>query len=313
MKKQIGIVVVVLVVLGVGYLAMNPVGPQPDRRFDVSVAVPDYTTDPPRILFDQGHNNAHKMDGKYEPFAKLMMNDGYVMSHYEGTFAPDALRQGNVLVIVNASGGTNPQLFGFNLPFLRKGRRDAPAFTPAEIQVVTDWVRDGGSLLLVADHYPFGSAAAALAQAFGVTMHCGFTEIAKQYPGQTDPGSIEYTRANGLLLGNVVNDGRNLPERINRVVSFTGQSLDGPPDAIVLLRLPVYAKEFVPPPPNFEEKPAGDAQGVAFEFGKGRVVVLGEAGMLTAQVEGGKPFGMNSDPENMVFALNVMHWLTRLI
>ena len=313
MKKLVGIVMVVLVALGVGYLAMNPVGARPDPRFDVSVTAPAYTATHPRILFDEGHNNAHKMDGKYAPFAKLMMNDGYVMSHYEGRFAPAALRQGNVLVIVNASGGTNPQLFGINLQFLRKGERGAPAFTDAEVQTVAQWVRDGGSLLLIADHYPFGSAAASLAKAFGVTMHGGFAEIANQYPGQTDPGSIEFTRANGLLFGNVVNDGRNLPERVNRVVTFTGQSLDGPPDAIVLLKLPVYAKEYVPPPPNFEEKPAGDAQGVAFEFGKGRVVVLGEAGMLTAQIEGGRPFGMNSDPENKVFALNVMHWLTRVL
>jgi hypothetical protein len=79
------------------------------------------------------------------------------------------------------------------------------------------------------------------------------------------------------------------------------------------MTLPIGAKEFVPPPPDFKEQPAGDSQGLAFEFGQGRVVVLGEAGMLTAQVEGGKPFGFNETKENRQFALNLMHWLTRLL
>jgi hypothetical protein len=301
----------------VAYLAINPVGARPDKHFDASVVSPAYTVNHPVLLFDEGHHNAHRVNGRYAPFAKLMTNDGYEVRTHAGAFAPVSLRDAKVLVIVNASGGSNPQVFGINLPFLRKGERAASAFTPAEIQIISEWVRGGGSLLLIADHYPFGTAAAPLAAAFGVTMHGGFAEVANQYPGQDDPGSIEFMRSNGLLFQNVITDGRSLPEKVSRVVSFTGQSLDGPPDAIALLTLPVSAKEFVPPPPNFppnfEEKPAGDSQGLAFEFGTGRVAVLGEAGMLTAQVEGGKRFGMNVAKENAQFALNVMHWLTRLL
>ncbi len=50
------------------------------------------------------------------------------------------------------------------------------------------------------------------------------------------------------------------------------------------------------------------------EFGKGRVVVLGEAAMLTARLHrfDGSPIGMNTPGyDNRQFALNVMHWLTR--
>jgi len=311
--KTVLVVLVVLLVLGAGYLYLNPFGARPDRDFDTSVASPAYPAQHPVILFDEGHHNAHRSGGKYAPFAKLMRSDGYEVRKHTGPFIPESLRDADVLVIVNASGGSNPQFGGINLPFLRKGERDAAAFTPAEVNIVSAWVREGGSLLWIADDYRFGSAAASLAKGFGVTMHCGFAEIANQYPGQTDPGSIEFMRGNGMLLDNVITNGRSLPEKINRVRTFTGQSLDGPRDAIPLLSLPVYAKEFVPPPPNFAEQPAGDSQGLAFEFGQGRVVVLGEAGMLTAQVESGRPFGMNSDPENRQFALNVVHWLSRLI
>jgi hypothetical protein len=57
-------------------------------------------------------------------------------------------------------------------------------------------------------------------------------------------------------------------------------------------------------------------------FGEGRVVVVGEAGMLTAQVitdrTGGSPrkrrLGMNtSNTDNRQLALNIMHWLSGLL
>ncbi|HEX8246526.1 MAG TPA: hypothetical protein VF541_23680, partial [Longimicrobium sp.] len=63
---------------------------------------------------------------------------------------------------------------------------------------------------------------------------------------------------------------------------------------------------------------AGRAQGVAMAFGAGRVVVLGEAAMLSAQVAtlpGREPMrmGMNvPGSDDQQFALNVMHWLSRL-
>ena len=72
--------------------------------------------------------------------------------------------------------------------------------------------------------------------------------------------------------------------------------------------------------PASEKIPAaGRAQGVSFELGKGRVVVLGEAAVLTAQVlrtQDGKEqrYGMNRPGnDDRQFALNIMHWLTRLL
>ena len=61
--------------------------------------------------------------------------------------------------------------------------------------------------------------------------------------------------------------------------------------------------------------PAGGAQAVAFEYGRGRVVVLGEAAMISAQIDDrGDKFGMNQPGiDNRQFALNVLHWLTRAL
>ena len=304
MRKLFG-VVLALMLLTVIYFAFFPVGQHADRSFDAKVARPAYTSQHPSVLFDQAHYNVHTLDGGFRPFANLLRNDGYELRANDAPFSAASLAGVNVLVVVNAAGGSNPKLFGFNLVPLRKGKREAPAFTAAEIDAVQKWVAGGGSLLLVADHYPFGSAASSLAKAFGVTMHCGYAEVDEAYRPKEDSGAIEFSRANGLLGETRILDG------VDRVLSFTGQSLDAP-NGIELLKLPPTAVEYVPPPPNFTKQPAGRAQAVAIEYGKGRVIVLGEAAMLTAQVEKGYKFGMNvPGTGNRQFVLGVMHWLSR--
>ena len=63
---------------------------------------------------------------------------------------------------------------------------------------------------------------------------------------------------------------------------------------------------------DLKPEPAGTAQGLALSVGKGRAVVLGEAAMLTAQVNEREPFGMNTPGnDNRQLALNIMHWLSR--
>ncbi len=311
MRKTL-IAVAAVILLGAGWLALFPVGQRADRAFDARVAQPAYTGRHPVVLFDEGHYNAHSVGRNFAPFAKLLGNDGYELRKGRERLTPAGLAGIDVLVIVNAAGGSNPKLFGFNLVPLRKGSREAPAFTADEIETVRRWVEGGGSLLLVADHYPFGSAAAALASAFGVTMHAGIAE-APEYADPSDAGSIAFSRRNALLADSAIANGRGPAERVERVLSFTGQSLDAP-NAIPLLALPPNAVEFVPPPPDFKKQPAGKLQGAALQFGRGRVVVLGEAGMLTAQVSEGHRFGMNvAGTDNRQFVLNVMHWLSRLL
>jgi hypothetical protein len=59
----------------------------------------------------------------------------------------------------------------------------------------------------------------------------------------------------------------------------------------------------------------GRAQGLALEVDAGRVVILGEAGMLRAQRErGGALVGMNVPSyDNRQLALNILHWLSRAL
>ena len=54
---------------------------------------------------------------------------------------------------------------------------------------------------------------------------------------------------------------------------------------------------------------------MAFALGSGRVVVMGEAAQLSAQVFGeGERFGMNMPGiDNRQLVLNIMHWLSGLL
>ncbi|HKS28523.1 MAG TPA: hypothetical protein VJS44_11915, partial [Pyrinomonadaceae bacterium] len=59
---------------------------------------------------------------------------------------------------------------------------------------------------------------------------------------------------------------------------------------------------------------AGRSQGVAFRYGRGRVVVMGEAGVLSAQLPLDGAMGMNDTrADNRQLTLNIMHWLSGVI
>lgn len=101
-------------------------------------------------------------------------------------------------------------------------------------------------------------------------------------------------------------------ERVNRVVTFTGQSLSGPPDALPLLRLSDGAYDWESRKVRYPA--AGHVQALALSAGSGRVVISGEAALFTAQVDPlGRKFGMNrTDTDDRQLLLNILHWLSRV-
>jgi hypothetical protein len=278
---------------------------QADPEFNTSVGNPAYTKSGPRVLFDEAHHNFHTADGRYKPFVDLLMNDGYRVIRNRKPFAKASLNSFKVLVIANALGAEEMDDEG----------SDKPAFTDEECQAVYEWVKNGGALLLIADHAPFGGAASTLAAKFGVDMSKGYTfDTANSLPD--NPSQLIFSRENKLLAAHSIAEGRSEKERINRVVSFTGQSLKGPEDGYSILKLSDTAKDS----PDHEAKSlvpaAGRAQALALKVGKGRVVVQGEAAMLSAQIAGSekRKMGMNVEGyDNKQYALNLMHWLSGLL
>ncbi|MFN0009995.1 MAG: DUF4350 domain-containing protein [Planctomycetota bacterium] len=310
--------VVASLVLG---LALLPSCHDPvDHDFDTSVAVAAYAVDRPEVGFDEGHGNRHTCRGTYEPFVELLENDGYDVAPVRERFTRGALAPWRVLVIACAQGpGDDPA---------------ASAFEPAECEAVEAFVRDGGALLLVTDHYPFGSAVESLGARFGVRMSSGMSFDDMEFDREFgDPSELAYSRANHLLRRHEVTEGRWSGERLERVVTFTGQSVQGPEGSTLFLRHgPTAVLREARPSVSLAsvggakggaqgsdihlelgaERSAVDwGQGLALRHGAGRVVVLGDATMLTALLDGEEKVGMNRrGNDNRKLALNILHWLS---
>ncbi len=278
-----------------------------DPNFDAKVAKPAYTKNGPKVLLDEAHNNFHTASGRYKPFADLITNDGYQVTPNTQKFSAPILKGFDILVISNALGA----------PRMNQPEAGNPAFSDGECDAVRDWVKAGGALLLIADHAPMGAANQILAQRFSVDMSKMFTIDSKNYDVESNnPGFIVYTRESGRLADHPITRGRNDSERINKIITFTGQSLKGPGDSVAFLKLADTAEDAMPGVNTNPASAAGRSQGLAISFGKGRVVVLGEAAMLSAQLAGPNKmaFGMNRPGiDNRQLALNIMHWLSGLL
>ena len=297
-----------------------------DPDFDASVEEPAYPADGPVVVIDEAHANFHTSTGRYRPFAELLRNDGYTVVAGKTPIDRNGLDATDVLVISNAlpPPGSAP---------------GAPAFTERESDAIEDWVRNGGSLLLIADHAPFGSAAESLGQRFGVTMGKGWVWDVREAGAAIETRFVT-SRENGLLGTHPVLRGRDASEEVRSLKAFSGQSLGVPAGASVLMKLGETAREVrnrtdletiraavagraaaaTDLIEELSEPVGGRAQGIAMTFGQGRVVVLGEAAMLSAQVSRrgdpptATPMGMNEPGnDNRQFVLNTLHWLSGLL
>lgn len=276
-----------------------------DPHFNTRVEKPAYEKSFPRVMFDEAHNNFHTVAGRYKPFADLLFNDGYQIVVNRKPFTKESLRTFKVLVIANASGAEEMDDDG----------ADKSAFTDEEIAVVREWIKGGGAMLLIADHAPFGAAAENMAKAFAVTMSKGFVFD----PPHSLPRSasfLVFSRENKLLMDHPITQGRNEAEKIDRVQTFTGQALNGGEGSTPFLKLADTARDTPDRTGTQSVSVGGQSQGLAIKFGKGRIVMMGEAAMLSAQISGAnnEPMGMNVEgSNNKQLALNIMHWLSGLL
>jgi hypothetical protein len=272
-------------------------GQRADPGFDVQVAYPTFTSVHPRIAIDEAHNNFHTAGGRYKPFADLMTNDGFLVSRNTEPINDQTLGRCDILVIANASvadGGGN-------------AGASRSAFTEEECSAVQRWVWAGGALLLITDHEPYGSASEALAQRFSVVMNTSGVDDPANSDQKT--GGLVFSRERGLIADHPITIGRDPSERINRVETFYGQAVYGPVGSTGFLR---FAETATYESAKGPQSAAGWSQGLALGYGAGRVVVMGEAAELSAQLAGMEPMGMNVPGiDNKQMALNIMRWLSR--
>lgn len=254
------------------------------------------------ILIDEAHNNFHTMSDRYKPFAGVLEKDGYDVRPNSISFSITGLGSAKILVISNALNERNTEEWVLPAP---------SAFTVDEIDVVTEWVNEGGSLFLIADHMPFPGAAGELARRFGFKLNNGFAF------DTTIQGADLFTRKDNTLIKGIITEGRYASESVDSIYSFTGEGFQIPDDAYPVL---TFNKNFISIMPdtawNFRDTDprisvAGWSQGAVKSFGKGKVAVWGEAAMFSAQTANNRKVGLNAPyaRHNLQLLLNIIHWL----
>jgi hypothetical protein len=288
-----------------------------DPAFNTKIARPAFTTRHPILLVDQGHNNTHTTRARYDVLAHLATSDGFEVAIDDNVFDRRDLKEAAVLVIANGMGGED----------MRRPTAANSAFTPAECTEVYRWVEAGGSLLFIAEHWPMGHAALPMAERFGIDFSTGYLADPALADTTFGASTLVFSDATGTLGDHPIMRGRVPAERVKRIRTYTGQSMVGPAGSVALLKVTPRAQDFMlgakgvngAIPDSLKRSAAGRAQAIAFTVGKGRVVVLGEATMLAAQLVPGpggamRKVGMNSPGfDNRQFALNVLRWLGRAI
>lgn len=264
----------------------------PDPDFDTQVTQPALLRDRPKLLFDEAHYNIHRADTTYRAFAEVVRNDGASLVVNHARFKPATLRGYRVLVIAGPLGG----------PVENEKQARSPAFTAGEIDAVRRWVRRGGGLLLLTDHEPVASASADMVAAFGIVPSRTVILDRTHRLENMYPANILATADNGLLRPNPITC------EVRRVIVFGGQSLTSPPNAVGIAMGSSARRED-------GGQPEGNAQLSAFAYGRGRVVVTADMGMLSAQliVDGDQknPWGMNwPGIDNRQLLLNAVRWLS---
>lgn len=279
----------------------------------------------PKVLVDEGHNNFQTIADRLKGFAALLSLDNMQVAPLREPFTAKALEGVNVLVSFNALNEKNAN----EKKTVNRWELPTPsAFTDDEIKVVTEWVKNGGSLLLVADHMPFPGAMEKLGNSLGVIFQNNFAFDAAFTYGPKDPNLIKFYRSPSsprvgkLLAGNPIADGTAGTEKLDVVVSFTGHAFRMKPGVAhtpilelgqgVNLAWPIEHAEITPKTPFSQGE--GFLQGAILNVGKGRVAVFGEASMFStnwAEWNDNYPMGFQNPQasDNKQFILNVMHWL----
>ena len=286
---------------------------QADPNFTPQFRIQTYQpTNSPVVLVDEAHHNFLTINGRFAPFKQVLLSDGFTVKANTTPFTGTQLAKADILVIANA---------------LDRGRADWQppyelALTQQEVEQVVLWVKNGGALLLIADHAPFPAVIDNLAKAFGVIFTNGHVS------------TYTFKRSTHSLAVHAITSGRSDEDKttetpifmqpvpdasITQVKTFGGSAFQPPEQATSLLTLGTGTVSHEPAIPfqisadSRTISTSGWSQGAVLEYGKGRVSVFAEGMMFSSQLDTktGQTYGLRSPgaEQNEQFLLNVMHWL----
>ncbi len=267
----------------------------------------------PVIVFAEGHNNFGDNRALFSAeMEQFLASEGFDLKQHMGAITREALKGVSVLHTDNALAPENQDNWTLPTP---------SAFTPEEISIIYDWVYDGGSLLMVIEHMPFGGSYEDLAKEFNVETSNGFAVDKRLLNGYTEEiisnaGWFVFRQDNGALGDHPILTGRQPREHIEFVAADVGSAFRLPEGAVSLITFgpnaislePSVSWRFDSTTPR--RSVSGWSQGGVMKVGKGRLAVLGDNFLIIppSQLESEKEvyFGRY----NPQFTVNVYRWLS---
>ncbi len=267
------------------------------------------------MLVDNAHWNSATTSRGLVGFAALLRADGYRLLADGNAARAEMLADARIAVVANPLGvsGVARQLAErLGLPALTF--LDDEALWLQEMETVVQWVENGGALLVAVDEGPPARAVRGLTSRLGIDVRPGVVlDLGNSEP--LAPERLVFSRENGLIGDHPIVAGFSDAPAVNRAVSVGGPALSAPPGVHVLFRLgpsAVEVRRLGASPVDGTPVP-GLARAVAFERGRGRVVVVADLSLLTSLADAdGQPYGLGATGSNNDrFARNVLRWLSR--
>lgn len=191
----------------------------------------------------------------------------------------------------------------------------------AEVEAITRWVFEGGSLLLFMSHFPSGSGGKPLLEAFSVKFRDGYA-YHPDHPGLTPATLCSWftmTKENGLIQSAhpLLRNEKDTRLQVSKVKWLCGATVFRNPEDVILsypANTVLYTPEVGRDKRSFAETSSQYAGMIGFEFGKGRVVVCADQGQFRNNIFKDKDrtvYVTISDPEahNAALLVNTMRWL----
>ncbi|MFC2096914.1 hypothetical protein ACFLSI_01135 [Bacteroidota bacterium] len=94
MKQRL--LIVMIIMLGTATVAQQI----SDIYFNPEIKNPGFPEGKGPIVFlDEGHNNFHKLEGRYKPFAILLRRDGFVLKSSTSEITSELLKKCSIFII----------------------------------------------------------------------------------------------------------------------------------------------------------------------------------------------------------------------
>jgi hypothetical protein len=253
------------------------------------------------ILFDKGSSQVQVQlatGTRLNTLFGTIQREGWEFDIGPDRITSDSLAGVNCLVILTRHratkrGTTNP--FPSDWDF---------AFTPDELAAIQEFNVNGGGLLLISNHGPFGPGDVdwsvndrVLAAQFGVAIN----PAAYQMPGRPRPPLT----MSGPNLSPNPNPQKNILEGVTSIVPHNSCAVSAPL-ASPLATIPPEAENTSPTYPN---GPAGQSYALVVAPNRGQIIVAGNSGIAGDPDSDYPAKGMIDAGSNLQFLLNALNWV----